>query len=128
MAHLFVRVNVDVTFDALLTHVGPTVTRHPLSFAFRTFVLSKASLLTLVRRQTLALRPRLQNQNQYQNQAKYLYAHNNLCVCVCLCVMFEIRFTFLFFIMSLLCPCLSTHIQPIHKVIAKYFFYPSIYM
>jgi len=56
---LLVRVNVDTAFDAFLSHVGPAVSRHPLSLAFRAFVLSEASLLALVRGQALALRTRL---------------------------------------------------------------------
>lgn len=43
-----------MTFDALLAHISPTVPRHPLTLAFGTFVLSKASFLSLVRCQTFA--------------------------------------------------------------------------
>lgn len=41
-------IDVDVAFDAFLSHVGPGVAAHPLPFTFGALVLSKASLLPLV--------------------------------------------------------------------------------
>ena len=58
---LFVGEDIDVTLDALLPHVGPAVTRHPLALTLRTLVLPKAALLALVRRQPLAFGPSLPN-------------------------------------------------------------------
>lgn len=55
LTHLFVRVDVYMTLDALLAHIGPAVARHPLALALGTLVLAEAALLTLVRRQALAL-------------------------------------------------------------------------
>lgn len=57
--YLFVRVDVDVALDALLSHVGPRVAAHPLPFTLGALVLSEASLLPLVGREALALRPGL---------------------------------------------------------------------
>ena len=51
--YLLVRVDVDVAFDALLPHVGPGVSTHPLPLTLGTLVLPEASLLSLVRRQSL---------------------------------------------------------------------------
>ena len=53
-AHLLLREDVDVALDALLSHVGPTVSRHPFSLALRALVLPEAALLALVRSQTFA--------------------------------------------------------------------------
>ena len=61
---LFVRVHVDVTLDAHLSHVSPTVPAHPLSFARRALVLAEATLLSLVRRKTFALWSCLWKQEQ----------------------------------------------------------------
>lgn len=52
-------VDIDMTFDAFLAHVGPTVTRHPLPLAFGTFVLPETSLLTLIWSQALSFRASL---------------------------------------------------------------------
>ena len=46
--YLFVWVDIDVAFDALLSHISPTVSAHPFTFTFGTFVFAKASLLSLV--------------------------------------------------------------------------------
>lgn len=54
MLYLFVRVDVDVALDALLSHVGPGVAAHPLPLTLGTLVLSEASLLPLVGREPLA--------------------------------------------------------------------------
>lgn len=54
-AHLFMRIDIYMTFNAFLTHISPAVSRHPFALAFGTFVLSEASFLSLIRRQTLAL-------------------------------------------------------------------------
>lgn len=48
-----------MAFDALLTHIGPAVARHPLALALGTLVLAEATFLALVRRQALALGSRL---------------------------------------------------------------------
>lgn len=48
LTHLFVRVDVYVTFDALLTHISPAVARHPLALALGTFVLAKAAFFALI--------------------------------------------------------------------------------
>lgn len=48
MTHLFVRVDVDVTLDALLSHVRPAVPTHPLALALGALVLTETSLLALV--------------------------------------------------------------------------------
>lgn len=45
-----------MTFDALLSHIGPAVARHPFAFALGTLVFAEAPLLALIRRQALALR------------------------------------------------------------------------
>lgn len=42
------RVNVDVALDALLSHVGPGVSAHPLPLTFRTFIFAEAPLLSLI--------------------------------------------------------------------------------
>lgn len=65
VSHLFVRVHVDVTLDTFLTHIGPGVSTHPLSFAFRTLVLAKASLLPLVGGQSFTFGPGLKRQSRY---------------------------------------------------------------
>ena len=52
--HLLVWVDIDMAFDALLPHVSPAVSAHPLPFALGTFVLPKAPLLTLVGCQALS--------------------------------------------------------------------------
>lgn len=49
-------VDVNVAFDALLSHVGPGVAAHPLPFTLGTLVFSEASLLPLVRSQTFSFR------------------------------------------------------------------------
>lgn len=54
---LFMWVDIDVTFDAFLSHVGPTVTAHPLSFAFGTLVFSKAAFFALIRCQSFTFGP-----------------------------------------------------------------------
>ena len=51
--YLLVWVDVDVAFDALLPHVGPGVSAHPLPLTLGTLVLPEASLLSLVWRQSL---------------------------------------------------------------------------
>ena len=56
---LFMREDVYVTLDTFLAHIGPAVARHPFAFTLWAFVLSEATFLPLVRRQTLALRPSL---------------------------------------------------------------------
>lgn len=53
------RVHVDMTLDTLLSHIGPGVSTHPLSFAFGTLVLSEASLLSLIRCQSFTFGPSL---------------------------------------------------------------------
>lgn len=45
-----------MTLDAFLAHIGPAIARHPLALALGTLVFAEAPLLTLVRRQALALR------------------------------------------------------------------------
>lgn len=55
LPHLFVRVNVDVALDTLLSHVGPGVTAHPFSLTFGTFIFSKTPLLSLIRGQAFTL-------------------------------------------------------------------------
>lgn len=42
------RINIDMAFDAFLSHVGPGVPTHPLPLAFRALVFTKAPLLALV--------------------------------------------------------------------------------
>lgn len=54
LLYLFVRVDVDVALDALLSHVGPGVAAHPLPLALGALVLTEASLLPLVGREPLA--------------------------------------------------------------------------
>lgn len=53
LLYLFVRVDVDVALDALLSHVGPGVAAHPLSLTLGALVFSEASLLPLVGREPL---------------------------------------------------------------------------
>lgn len=53
LLYLFVRVDVDVALDALLSHVGPGVAAHPLPLTLGALVLSEASLLPLVGREPL---------------------------------------------------------------------------
>lgn len=62
--HLFVRVHVDMTLDTLLSHIGPGVSTHPLPFAFGTFVLSKTSLLSLIRCQSFTFGPSLKQNSR----------------------------------------------------------------
>lgn len=50
------REHVDPAFDALLAVVRPRVAAHPLALTLRALVLAEASLLALVRSQTLAFR------------------------------------------------------------------------
>jgi len=56
---LFMRKNVDVTFDAFLSHVAPRVSAHPFPLALRALVLAKTPLPALVGRLALALGTRL---------------------------------------------------------------------
>lgn len=56
---LLVRVDVYVTFNALLAHIGPAVARHPFALALGTLVLSEASFLPLIRSQAFAFWPGL---------------------------------------------------------------------
>lgn len=53
------RVNVDVTLDALLSHVGPRVAAHPLPLTFGAFVFAEAPLLSLIRGQAFPFGPSL---------------------------------------------------------------------
>jgi len=46
--YLFLWEDVDMAFDALLTHVCPAVAGHPLSFTFRAHILSKTPLFALI--------------------------------------------------------------------------------
>jgi len=63
-----------MAFDALLTHVRPAVARHPLSFTFGAFVLSKTALFALIWRQTLTLRSSLtQTATQILWSLQYTY-------------------------------------------------------
>lgn len=63
--YLFVWVDVDVAFDALLPHVGPGVAAHPLPLTLWALVLSEAPLLALVGRQSFAFRSGLEkNKNK----------------------------------------------------------------
>ena len=45
---LFVRVYIYVTTSAVLSHISPAISRHPLSLTVWTLILSKASLPTLI--------------------------------------------------------------------------------
>lgn len=54
------REDVHATLDTFLAHICPAVARHPFAFTLGAFVFPEATLLTLVRRQSLALRPRLE--------------------------------------------------------------------
>lgn len=47
-------INIDMAFDAFLSHVGPGVSTHPLPLAFRAFVFTKAPLLSLIWSQSFA--------------------------------------------------------------------------
>lgn len=49
-------VNVDVAFDALLPHVSPRVSTHPLPLTLGAFILPETALLPLVRSQAFTLR------------------------------------------------------------------------
>lgn len=49
--NLFVRIDIDLALDAVLTNVCPAVARFPLSLALRALELSETALLSLVRRQ-----------------------------------------------------------------------------
>jgi len=72
LAHLFVRIHVYVTLDALLAHISPTVARHPFTFALGTLVFAKAPLLALIRRQALALRSCLWKLHQFSWIEKFV--------------------------------------------------------
>jgi len=63
VTHLLLRIDHDLALDAVLTDVGPTVTRLPLSLALRTLEFTKAALCSLIRSQTFFTRSRLQNQH-----------------------------------------------------------------
>ena len=60
-------VNVDVAFDALLTHVGPRVPTHPLPLTLGTLVFPEAALLPLVRSQTFTFGPGLQTHRAHKH-------------------------------------------------------------
>lgn len=49
-------IDVDKTLDALLPHVGPTISTHPFSFAQRALELTKTALFTLVRSEAFPFR------------------------------------------------------------------------
>ena len=66
--YLLVRVDVDVAFDALLPHVGPGVSTHPLPLTLGTLVLPKASLLSLVWRQSLPFGSGLRRRRQRKHK------------------------------------------------------------
>jgi hypothetical protein len=55
------RVDVDVALDALLPHVSPAVSAHPLALALGALVLAETPLLALVRGQTFTLGAGLQD-------------------------------------------------------------------
>lgn len=55
-SYLFVWIDIDVAFDALLAHVGPGVTAHPLPLALGALVFPEAPFLALVGRQSFTLR------------------------------------------------------------------------
>ncbi len=57
-------IDVDVAFDAFLSHVGPRVATHPLSLTLGALVLSEASLLSLVGCQPLTFGSGLQEARQ----------------------------------------------------------------
>lgn len=52
-------IDVDVAFNAFLSHVCPRVSTHPFSLAFWTLVLPETSLLPLIRGQALTFRTSL---------------------------------------------------------------------
>ena len=58
------RVDQNVTLDALLTHIGPAVSAHPLPLALRALVLAETALLALVWGQTFALGPCLDREER----------------------------------------------------------------
>lgn len=66
ISYLFMRINIDVALDAFLSHVGPTVPRHPLSFAFGALVLTKTPFFPLIRSQTLSFRTCLKHKKILQ--------------------------------------------------------------
>lgn len=70
-SYLFVWVDVDVAFDALLPHVGPGVAAHPLPLTFGALVLSEAPLLALVGRQSFTFRPGLGRVKKQENGEIY---------------------------------------------------------
>lgn len=51
------RININMAFDAFLSHVGPRVSTHPLPFALWALVFTKAPFLALVWSQSFAFRP-----------------------------------------------------------------------
>lgn len=55
LMYLFVWIDVDVAFDAFLSHVGPGVATHPLPLTLGALVLAKASFLPLVGCQSFPL-------------------------------------------------------------------------
>lgn len=59
LLYLLMWVDVDVTLDALLSHVGPGVATHPLPLTFGAFVFPKAPLLALIRGQAFTFGPSL---------------------------------------------------------------------
>lgn len=54
-SYLFVRINVNVALDALLSHVSPGVSAHPFSLAFGALIFTEAAFLALVRGQAFSL-------------------------------------------------------------------------
>lgn len=71
------RVNVDVTLDALLSHVGPRVATHPLPLTFGAFVLAEAPLLSLIRGQAFPFGPSLDEKGH--NCTTYINSMINKC-------------------------------------------------
>lgn len=57
--YLLVRIHVDMTFDAFLTHVSPRIPTHPFPFALGAFILAETALLALIWGQSLASGTRL---------------------------------------------------------------------
>jgi hypothetical protein len=56
---LLVWIDIDVAFDALLAHVGPRITTHPLALTLLALVFAKAPLLALVGCKAFAPWPRI---------------------------------------------------------------------
>lgn len=54
-SYLFVRVDIDMTLDTLLSHVGPAIATHPFTLTLWAFILPKTPLLALVWSQTFPL-------------------------------------------------------------------------